>query len=117
MIRGLHNTVGADQDPPHFLKLLTTEKAHTVAACGVVQNLLSSMQRGSKLLTGSAKQRLDKMFTKVIVHQDLPLQVCESDTMHDFLLEVSQRQASARVSRLVPNGWTVPGSTCHFCVS
>ena len=48
------------------------------------------MERGSKLLTGSAKQRLDKMFTKVIVHQDLPLQVCESDTMHDFLLEVSQ---------------------------
>ena len=31
MIRGLHNTVGADQDPPHFLKLLTTEKPHTVA--------------------------------------------------------------------------------------
>ena len=52
MIRGLQNTVGADQDPPHFLKLLTTEKAHTVAAYGVAQNLLSSMQRGSKLLTG-----------------------------------------------------------------
>ena len=32
----------------------------------------------------------DKMFTKVIVQQDLPLQVCESDTMHDFFLEVSQ---------------------------
>ncbi len=30
------------------------------------------------------------MFTKVIVQQDLPLHVCESDTMHDFLLEVSQ---------------------------
>ena len=30
------------------------------------------------------------MFTKVIVQQDLPLQVGESDTMHDFLLEVSQ---------------------------
>jgi hypothetical protein len=41
-------------------------------------------------LTGSAKQRLDKMFTKVIVQQDLPLQVGESDTMHDFLLQVSQ---------------------------
>ena len=48
------------------------------------------MERGSKLLTGSAKQRLDKMFTKVIVQQDLTLQVGESDTMHDFLLEVSQ---------------------------
>ena len=55
-----------------------------------MQNLLKSMERGSKLLTGSAKQRLDKMFTKVIVQQDLPLQVGESDTMHDFLLEVSQ---------------------------
>ena len=30
------------------------------------------------------------MFPKVIVHQDLPLQVGESDDMHDFLLEVSQ---------------------------
>jgi len=55
-----------------------------------MQNLLKSMERGSKLLTGSSKQRLDKMFTKVIVQQDLPLQVCESDTMHDFFLEVSQ---------------------------
>ena len=86
MIRGLQNTVGADQDPPHFLKLLTTEKPHTVAAGGVMNNLLKSMERGSKLLTGSAKQRLDK----VIVQQDLPLHVCEADTMHDFLLEVSQ---------------------------
>ena len=90
MIRGLQNTVGTDQDPPHFLKLLTTEKPHTVAVGGVMQNLLKSMERGSKLLTGPAKQRLDKMFTKVIVQQDLPLQVGESDTMHDFLLEVSQ---------------------------
>ena len=56
-----------------------------------MQNLLKSMERGSKLLTGSAKQRLDKMLTKVIVHQDLPLQVCESDTMHDFFLESSQQ--------------------------
>jgi hypothetical protein len=48
------------------------------------------MERGSKLSTGSGKQRLDKMFTKVIVQQDLPLQVGESDVMHDFLLEVSQ---------------------------
>jgi hypothetical protein len=81
MIRGLQNTVGADQDPPHFLKLLPTEKPHTVATGGVMQNLLKSMDRGSKLLTGSAKQRLEKMFTKVIVQQDLPLQVGESDTM------------------------------------
>jgi hypothetical protein len=70
MIRGLQSTVGADQDPPHFLKLLATEKPHTVAADGVMQNLLKSMERGSKLLTGSVKQRLDKMFTKVIVQQD-----------------------------------------------
>ena len=48
------------------------------------------MERGSKLLTGSTKQRLDKMFTKVIVQQDLPLLVGKSDDMHDFLLEVSQ---------------------------
>ncbi len=67
VIRGLQNTVGADQDPPHLLKLLTTEKPHTVTAGGVIQNLLKSMERGSKLLTGSGKQRLDKMFTKVIV--------------------------------------------------
>ena len=60
-IRGLHNTVGAGQDPPHFLKLLTTEKPHTERAGDVMQNLLKSMERGSKLLTGSAKQRLDKM--------------------------------------------------------
>ncbi len=25
-MRGLHNTVGADQDPPHFLKLITLEE-------------------------------------------------------------------------------------------
>ena len=56
----------------------------------MMQNLLKSMERGSKLLTGSSKQRLDKMFTTVIVQEDLPLQVGESDTMHDFLLEVSQ---------------------------
>ncbi len=30
------------------------------------------------------------MFTKVIGQQDLPLQVGESSTMHDFLIEVSQ---------------------------
>jgi hypothetical protein len=48
------------------------------------------MERGFKLLTGSGKQRLDKMFTKVIVQEDLPLKVGESDVMHDFLLEVSQ---------------------------
>jgi len=47
--------VGADQDPPHFLKLLTTEKPHTVRAGDVMQNLLKSMERGFKLLTGSAK--------------------------------------------------------------
>ena len=51
-IRGLHNTVGADQDPPHFLKLLATEKPHTVRAGDVMQNLLKSMEKGSKLLTG-----------------------------------------------------------------
>ena len=90
------------------LKLLPTEKPHTVAGGGVMQNLLKSMERGSKLLTGSAKQRLDKMFTNVIVQQDLPLQVGESDTMHDFLLEVSQVRYK---------GVSVPGSTCHFCVS
>ena len=56
----------------------------------MIQNLMKSIQRGDKLLTGPAKERLDKMFTKVIVHQDLPLQLCESDTMHDFMLEVSQ---------------------------
>ncbi len=82
--------MGAGQDPPHFLKLLTTEKPHTVRAGDVMQNLLKSIERGSKLLTGSEKQRLDKMFTEVIVQEDLPLQVGESDTMHDFLLEVSQ---------------------------
>ena len=36
LIRDLQNTVGADQDPPYFLKLLTTEKPHTVVACGVM---------------------------------------------------------------------------------
>ncbi len=45
-IRDLHNTVGADQDPPHFLKLFTTEKPLNVAAGDVMQNLLKSMERG-----------------------------------------------------------------------
>ena len=52
----------------------------------VMQNLMKSIQR-DKLITGPAKERLDKMFTKVIVHQDLPLQLGESDTMHDFIKE------------------------------
>ena len=38
------------------------------------------MERGSKLLTGSEKQRLDKMFTKVIVQAYMQVQQVPNDT-------------------------------------
>ncbi len=69
MIRGLENTVGADQDPPHFLKLLKTEKPHTVTAGGVMQNFAEEYAKGVQIVDRVSKTKVgqNKMFTKVIV--------------------------------------------------
>ena len=109
MIRGLQNTVGDDQDPPHFLKLFTTEKPHTVVSFGVMQNLLKSMERGSKLLTGSEKQRLDKMFTIVIVQGYMQVQQVPNDT--DPLMWWKQHQQELPdLTRMARQYLTVPAT-------
>ena len=48
------------------------------------------MTRGDKFFTGAAKENLDMMFTKLIIHEDLPLNFGESTYLHDFMLEVSK---------------------------
>jgi hypothetical protein len=47
-------------------------------------------QPSYKLLTGTDKDNLDMMFTKLIIHEDLPLTLGESTYFHDFMLEVSK---------------------------
>jgi hypothetical protein len=41
--------------------------------------------------TGQHKENLDMMFTKVIIREDIPLNIGESTFVHDSLLEVSKR--------------------------
>ncbi len=48
------------------------------------------MARGDKLLTGTGKDNLDMMFTKLIIHEDLSLTLGESTYFHDFMQEVSK---------------------------
>jgi len=44
----------------------------------------------TRLLTGVTKENLDMMFTKLIIHEDLSLNLGESTYFHDFMLEVSK---------------------------
>jgi hypothetical protein len=55
---------------------------------------------GDKLLTGAAKENLDMMFTKLITHEDMPLNLGESTYFHDFMLEVSKGPYKGAPERL-----------------
>jgi hypothetical protein len=73
-IRGLKVLPGAaDKNPPDFMKLmnhaapLTQEQRPTI-----LDALNRAVARGDKLFTGAAKENLDMMFTKLIIHEDLP---------------------------------------------
>jgi len=46
--------------------------------------------RGDKMLTGAVKENIDMMFTKLIIHEDLSLNLGESTYFHDLMLEVSK---------------------------
>ena len=41
-------------------------------------------------MTGAAKENIDMMFTKLIIHEDLSLTLGESTYFHDFMQEVSK---------------------------
>lgn len=89
----LQNTPGGKKNPPHFLSLLTNNTVVGVqgpSGLSVGDLLQRTVKRGDKLLTGSAKEDLDKLFTKVVVHTNLPLTSGESPWMQNFLLEVSK---------------------------
>ena len=64
---------------------LTQEQRSTI-----LDALNRAVTRGDKLFTGAAKENLDMMFTKLIIHEDLPLNLGESTYFHDFILEVSK---------------------------
>jgi len=64
---------------------LTQEQRPTI-----LDALNRAVARGDKLFTGAAKENLDMMFTKLIIHEDLPLNLGESTYFHDFILEVSK---------------------------
>ena len=56
----------------------------------ILDTLNRAVTRGDKLLTGAAKENLDMMYTKLIIHEDLPLNLGESTFFHDFMLESSK---------------------------
>ncbi len=90
-IRTLKVLPGADKNPPNFMTLLnhaaplTQEKRPTM-----LDALNRAVTRGDKLFTGAAKENLDMMFTKLIIHEDLSLNLGESTNFHDLMMEVSK---------------------------
>ncbi len=52
---------------------LTQEQRPTI-----LDALNRAVTRGDKLVTGADKENLDMMFTKLIIHEDLPLNLGES---------------------------------------
>ena len=56
----------------------------------ILDSLNRAVTRGDKLLTGPAKEILDMMFKKLIIHEDLPFNLGESTYFNDFMLEVSK---------------------------
>ena len=56
----------------------------------IMQCLDRAVARGDKLFTGQAKKNLDMMFTKLLIQEDLPLNLGESAHFQDFMLEVSK---------------------------
>jgi hypothetical protein len=68
------------------------------------------MERGSKLLTASEKQRLDKMFTKVIVQAYMQVQQVPNDT--DLLMWWKQyQQEFPDLSRMARQYLAVPATS------
>ena len=90
-IRALKVLPGSDKKPPNFLTLLN----HAAAGIekqqpSILDSLNRAVTRGDKLLTGPAKEILDMMFKKLIIHEDLPFNLGESTYFNDFMLEVSK---------------------------
>ena len=56
----------------------------------ILDALNRAVARGDKLFTGAAKENIDMMFTKLIIHEDLPLNLGESTYFLDLMLEVSK---------------------------
>ena len=56
----------------------------------IIQSLDRALTRGDKLFTGQPKENLDMMFTKLLIQEDLPLNLGESAHFQDFMLEVSK---------------------------
>jgi hypothetical protein len=65
-IRALKVLPGADKNLNQVVPL-TKEQWSTI-----LDTLNRAVARGNKLLTGAAKENIDMMFTKLIVHEDLP---------------------------------------------
>jgi len=76
-MQGSQAQVGADNSPQSFL-------IYSTMFLRLFSNSLQSC-------TGQHKENLEMMFTKVIIREDLPLNIGESTFVHDFLLEVSKR--------------------------
>jgi hypothetical protein len=90
-IRALKVLPGPDKNPPDFMTLLNHAAPLTQEQRPTILDALNrDVTRGDKLFTGAAKENLDMMFTKLIIHEDLPLNLGESTYFHDFILEVSK---------------------------
>jgi hypothetical protein len=73
-IRTLKVLPGADKNPPDFMTLLNHAAPLTQEQRQTILDALSrAVARGDKLFTGVAKENLDMMFTKLIIHEDLHL--------------------------------------------
>jgi hypothetical protein len=73
-IRDLKVLPGADKNPPDFMTLLNHAAPLTQEQRPTILDALNrAVARGDKLFTGAAKENLDMMFTKLIIHENLPL--------------------------------------------
>ena len=78
-IRALKVLPGSTKNPRDFMTLLNqvvplTQEQRT----NILDTLNHTVTRGDKLFTGTAKENLDMMFTKLIIHEDLPLNLGQS---------------------------------------
>ena len=90
-IRALNLTPSAAKNPPNFMTLLNQDVPEAVARQNpIIQSLDRALTRGDKLFTGQPKENLDMMFTKLLIQEDLPLNLGESAHFQDFMLEVSK---------------------------
>ncbi len=84
-IRALKVLPGPDKNPPDFMTFLNHAEPLTQEQRPTILDALNhTVTRGDKLFTGAAKENLDMMFTKLIIHEDLPLNLGESTYFHDL---------------------------------